>query len=198
MSTNGESFPHCTEYLGTFSNGVVRLSGAVDWPDGTPVVVRVAEVPAQAVREELGRVIIAGFGLAGRWIADIFKRHGVDYVVIETNSETVEAQRKLGREIIHGDVADPDVLRQAGIERASILALTIPNEQKVIEATRAARTLKPDIYIVARTYHTSAGMRCEQSGADDVIKGEQVVARQFYEMMMRKVGVDRVASPGSA
>ena len=160
----------------------------VDWPDGTAVSVRVAELDDPQSAQDLGRVIIAGFGLAGRWIADIFDRHGIDYVIVDSNLETSETQHKLGRKVIVGNIAEEQTLRAAGIDEASILALTIPDEEAVLEATRLARRLKPGIYIVARTLYSSSGMQASRMGADDVIKAEQVVARQFYEMLLRKIG----------
>jgi voltage-gated potassium channel Kch len=178
------------EYMGVYEKGAIRLSAQVDWADGTQVYVRVAEFPATDgdKSKELGKVIVAGFGLAGRWIADIFDRHGIEYVVVETNRATVESQRKIGREVIEGNIAEEDTLRAAGIEQASILALTVPDEQAVLTATRLARSLNPDIYIVARTLYSSSGMQASQLGADEVVKAEQVVARQFYEMLLRKIG----------
>ncbi len=182
------SKPERNEYLGVYENGGIRLMARVDWPDGTAVSVRVAELNDPLPTQDLGRVIIAGFGLAGRWIADIFDRHGIDYVVVDSNVQTSETQQKLGRKVIVGNIAEEDTLRRAGIDEASILALTIPDEEAVLEATRLARRLKPGIYIVARTLYSSSGMQATQMGADEVIKAEQVVARQFYEMLLRKIG----------
>ncbi len=182
-----EDIPEQAEYLGVYENGMVRLSAKVDWPDGTPVTIRAADIRADHAQKELGKVVIAGFGLAGRWVANIFDRHGIDYTVIETNAETVDTQSKLGRSIVQGDAADPDTLRRAGIDDASILVLTIPDDQAVLEATRVARALKPGLYIVARTMYASAGLQATQLGADEVIKAEQVVARQFYEKLLRKL-----------
>jgi hypothetical protein len=179
--------PERLEYAGFYVDGVVKLSAKVDWPDGTPVLVRADGIKPAALEQSLGKVIIAGFGLAGRWVADIFERHGVDYVVVENNPETIEAQRKLGCQVVQGDISDEATLRAAGIETASILALTIPDEEAVLKATRLARSIQPEIYIVARTTYSSAGIQASQLGADEVIKGEQVVARQFYEMLLRKV-----------
>ncbi len=176
-------------YLGTFEGGVIRLDAPVDWKDGTRVVVRVAEFESASREDgELGPVIIAGFGLAGRWVADIFERHKVDYVVVDQNRETIEIQRRLGLRAVHGDISEENTLRLAGIEEASLLVLTIPDEQAVLRATQLARKLRPDLYIVARTNYTSAGLRASQLGANDVIKGEQAVARQFYEKLIRKLG----------
>ena len=182
----GSESAEANVYLGVYREGRVKLMAPPPWEDGTTVEVRVCE-PGRCDGPRIGPVIVAGFGLAGRWIADIFDRHGIDYVVIELNPKTVEAQRKLGRPVIEGDVTDPGVLRRAGIERANILAVTIPNEQAVLAAVEQARRLKPGIYIVARTLYNSTGLQARQRGADAVIKAEQAVARQFYEMLLQKV-----------
>jgi len=186
------------EYMGFYADGVVHLSAQVDWPNGTPVCVRVAE-PLPGDRANglvLRKVIIAGFGLAGRWIADIFDRHGIEYVIVETNHATVEAQRRIGRVVIEGDISEESTLRAADIANASILALTVPDEQAVLAAPELARRLNPNIYIVARTLYSSSGMQAAQLGADEVVKAEQVVARQFYEMLLRKIGKPDAVSPG--
>ncbi len=186
--------PSVEEYQGTYRRGCVNLDGPVNWPDGTRVLVRVADLAPPMEAKELGLVIVAGFGLAGRWVADIFDRHNFDYVIVDSNPNTVETQEKLGRRVVHGDIADEQVLRRAGIERASILALTVPDEQAVLRATELARRLKPDIYIVARTTHSSAGMEAARLGADEVVKAEQAVARQIYEMLVRKLGSQPIPS----
>lgn len=175
------------EYLGVYSEGVIHLSAGVNWAEGTPVLVRVADVDASTASVHFGKVIIAGFGLAGRWIAEIFDRHGVEYVVVDANPQTVETQCKLGRRAICGNISDEDTLQRAGITDASILALTIPDEQALRRATQAAKRLNPAVYVVGRTMYSSSGMQAEQLGADEVVKVEQVVARQFYEMLLRKL-----------
>lgn len=189
----GQAVIAAREYLGTVRNGKIEFTESVDWPDGTQVFVRDAEASDFEFqpKDDFGKVIIAGFGLAGRWVADIFERHHIPYVIVEKNIHTVETQHHLGKEIVEGDVGDEQTLRRAGIEDASILALTIPDEEAVLRATQTARRLKPDIYIVARTNYTSQGMRASQLGADDVVKAEQAVARQFYEMLMDKLKADR-------
>ncbi len=194
MSDGQAPAPSVNEYQGTYRKGRVVLDGPVSWPDGTRVLVRVAAAePGVLGGPELGPVIVAGFGLAGRWVADIFDRHKIDYVIVDSNPNTVEVQQKLGRRVIQGDIGDEETLRRAGIERSSILALTVPDEPAVLRATEAARRLKPDIYIVARTTHSSAGMEASRLGADEVVKAEQAIARQFYEMLVRRLG-----TPGSA
>jgi len=184
---DADLFPNTTEYLGHYQDGAIYLSAKTGWPNGTLVTVRVADLTPGDAAKHMGLVIVAGFGLSGRWVIDIFDRHGIEYIIVDENHETVDTQRRLGRRIMAGNIADEHTLREAGIANASILILTMPDEDEVLRATKIARALKPDIYIVARTTHVSAGMKAAESGANEVIKAEQVVARSFYEMLLRRV-----------
>jgi CPA2 family monovalent cation:H+ antiporter-2 len=139
------------------------------------------------------RAIIVGFGLAGRCVADLLDQVGIGYTIVEQNPVTVETQRALGRSITLGDAANAETLTEAGLNTASILALTIPHEDTVLEATQLARRLRPDIYIIARTNYSSKGMKASQLGADDVVKAEQAVAVQFYDKLSRRICHNAVA-----
>jgi len=176
---------------GKYRNGVIELQMPVDWPQDTPCLVLYVSQNAMIKRlgdEQMGHVIIAGYGLAGRFIANIFRRHDVPFVVIEKNPKTVQTQRDLGERVIEGDISDEKILKEAGIDRASIFALTVPDEPAVLEATRIARNLNPKIYIVARTQYASVGMQAAELGADEVVQAEYAVAMQFYESFLKKLG----------
>jgi CPA2 family monovalent cation:H+ antiporter-2 len=120
--------------------------------------------------------IIVGFGVPGRAAADEFKREGVPYCVIELNPETVRRCGHTGVPIIEGHAADEGALRRAGIERATLLVLAVPDEPAVLAAVPVARRLNPAVRIIARCNYTSAGMTARTRGADEVIVAEQVVA----------------------
>ena len=170
----------------TYRNNQIILDGPVDWPEATRLLVTPV-LPLEGERRMNGHVIIVGFGLAGRCVADLLDQAKLPYVIIERNPTTVETQSALGRRIIEGDVNDPDILTGAGLTDADIVALTIPDEDAVLQATSLARRLKPDVYIIARTNYSSKGMRATQLGADDVVKAEQAVALQFYERLSRRI-----------
>lgn len=169
-----------------YRNGQVQLDAPADWPEGTPLVITPL-VSGGDHRNVGGRVIIVGFGLPGRCVADLLDRLKVPYTIIERNPVTVETQRSLGRDIIQGDAADASTLARAGLDDASILALTIPEEDAVLDATSLARRLKPSLFIIARTNYSSKGMKASQLGADEVIKAEQAVALQFYDKLSRRL-----------
>jgi len=173
-------------YGATYRDRQVRLDETVDWPEGLKLVVTPAYPPPGGTPIN-GHVIIVGFGLAGRYVADLLDSAGMTYTIIERNPDTVETQRALGRRVVAGDASDAQTLGEAGLDRASILALTIPDEDAVLEATSLARRLRPEIYIIARTNYSSKGMEASQLGANDVIMAEQAVALQFYDRLSRRL-----------
>jgi len=181
-------------HAGVFRNGKVELDCPVEWPNGARVKVYLAE-PIRPVRPS-GHVIIAGFGPAGRWVADVLERFTIPYVLIETNPNTVSAQRALGKRVILGDASDPGILEAAGISTASLLVLTIPDEAATIRAIQAAKAANPALVVMARTAYTSSGMSARQAGADVVVNAERAVAREFYESVLFELS--RAFSPGPA
>ena len=126
-----------------------------------------------------GHVIIAGFGLPGREVANILHKRNVAFCVIELNRATVERCQIAGLQIIEGDAADAQTLTRANLQSASLLVISIPNETVTLDTIRAARSLNKTVRIIARCHYTSTGMIARQAGADEVIVAEQVVAEEF-------------------
>jgi CPA2 family monovalent cation:H+ antiporter-2 len=144
-----------------------------------------AEVIAEAGGLSAGAetfVVIAGFGVPGRVLAETLKRQGIAYCVIDSNAQTAE-RCGAGEPIVTGDARRPEVLKAAGIERATLFAATVPDENVVLETIEQARRLNPSVRIVARCHYTSTGMRARQRGASDVVVSEQVVARELDKLV---------------
>ena len=170
----------------TYRGHQIQLDGPADWADGTRLVVTPV-LPAEDAEHIDGQVVVVGFGLVGRSVADLLDQAGLAYTIVERNPVTVGTQRALGRRIVEGDTVNAKTLLAAGLRDAAILALTIPDEEAVLQATSLARRLQPDVYIIARTNYSSKGMRASQLGADDVVKAEQAVALQFYDRLSRHI-----------
>ena len=125
------------------------------------------------------RVIIAGYGIPGRFVAEYCDRHGIPYVVIERNPTIVLRCQSAGTRIIEGDSRDSAVLRDAGIDESTDIAITLPDDLAVLDTIATARRLKPSIRVIARATYVSGGMEAAKRGADDVVVAEQVVAEGF-------------------
>ncbi len=123
--------------------------------------------------------VIGGYGVPGRAVAEWMKAHGIPFVVIELNAQIVERCSATGTPIIGGDVRTETTLIQAGIERASYLALTVPVESIVLEVIPVARRLNPSVRIIARCTFISGGLEAMRRGADETVVAEEIAALEF-------------------
>ncbi len=129
-----------------------------------------------------GHVIVAGYGIPGRVVGEFLQSHCRHYCVIELNANVVHRCEHVVP-IIEGDVTDEQVLRRAGIERCSMLFLTVPNDPAVLEAITIARRLNPQVPIMARCRFISTGMEARRRGANQVVVEEQAVANEFLALL---------------
>lgn len=134
------------------------------------------------------RVIVAGFGPVGRAVAEKLSEAGVDYTIVELNPSTVRTQGGLGRSIVFGDIASPEVLESAGLRHADAIVLTIPDEDAVLRACQTIRRLAPQIFIAARTDFLSRGMLARGLGADYVIADEIASAEAMRVAVLDRLG----------
>ena len=133
------------------------------------------------------RVIISGYGIPGRFVAEFCDRHQIRYVVIERNPTIVLRCQRGGTLIIEGDSRDAQTLRDAGIDEATDIAVTLPDDIAVLDTIAMARRLKPSIRIIARATYVSGGMEATKRGADDVVVAEQVVAEEFARQLEKSM-----------
>jgi CPA2 family monovalent cation:H+ antiporter-2 len=132
-------------------------------------------------------VIVAGYGIVGRCTAEGLEREGFAVTILEINEATIKKQTALGRRAIHGDARNADDLRNAGIDTAETLVLTIPDENDAIEACRVAHGLHPKVFIVARTNFVSKGLTALRHGADHVVIEEVVTAEAMRDVVVKKL-----------
>jgi len=143
-------------------------------------------------------VIIAGFGVVGRNLAEHFAAAGIPYIVIELNPSTVIRQQKLGRRFIFGDITNPDVLESAGVHSAEAVILTIPDDDAVLRACGIIRQLNPSIFIAARTSFLSRAIAATELGADYVTVEEVVTAQDMAKQVMERLAKRLVDSLDAA
>jgi CPA2 family monovalent cation:H+ antiporter-2 len=151
--------------------------------------------PPAAPTTKPRHVIIAGFGPGGRAIADRLESLHVPYVVVELNASTVTRQNRAGRSTVFGDIANPDVLEAAGIDRADAVIITIPDDDAALRAVQAVRTAAPDTFIGVRTQFLSGKMRALSLGASEVVVAEVAVAAAMDTTMFAALSAHLCSRP---
>ncbi|NLV14715.1 potassium channel family protein [Haloarcula argentinensis] len=101
-------------------------------------------------------IIIAGGGRVGFQTAEILADRGHDVTIVERDERIVSdiADQWIAT-VIQGDATDPDIIEQAGIERADVIAALTGETGLNLAVCLAARELTPDIRTVARIDRTS-------------------------------------------
>ena len=149
-----------------------------------------AELPMTVTHERLtGQVVLVGYGRVGKRIAQELDRQGVNYVVAEQNRDIVEELRRHDQPAVAGNAADPAVLIQAHIARASMLVIATPDTFHVRAMVETAKVLNPAIRCVVRTHNEEEArlLRAETGGT--VLVGEHELARSMTRHVLDGLAV---------
>jgi CPA2 family monovalent cation:H+ antiporter-2 len=144
-----------------------------------------AEVGQAAVPPREGRfVIVGGYGQVGRAIGRALDEAHISYSVVEIRADTARQVAAQGREVVYGDVANPEVLESAGLEFADALVLTMPDEPSVLRACAEARRRRAGIFIAVRIGIAGHGRIASELGADAVIVEETEAAKALQSALV--------------
>ncbi|MBC7454493.1 MAG: Kef family K(+) transporter [Massilia sp.] len=149
-----------------------------------------AELPVSTAHVKLsGQVVLVGYGRVGRRIAQQLSSSGIHFVVAEQNRALVEELREQGVAAVAGDAAEPAVLVQAHIARASMLVVATADTFGVRAMIETARALNPQIRTVVRTHSESEATLLRREHAGKVFLGEHELAASMAQHVLDSLGV---------
>lgn len=121
------------------------------------------------------RVILVGFGPAGRAVAKQLIDEKTPFVVIEWNPRLAREAEALGINVVVGDATRMDVLRKAGIVGARAVGITVPDPAVAQQITAQSRALAKRAALVARSRYQRYSEDLYTSGATSVSDEETLV-----------------------
>ena len=137
-----------------------------------------------------GHAVVVGFGPAGQGVARACKVAGRPYSVIDLNPQSVQIHQKQGEPIIFGDAVNEAILEHVGVKQAAILVVTIPDPLATRRIIVQARSLNPNLHILARTRFLLTRDILLKLGADDVLAEESVAAVNVFDRVMKFYEID--------
>lgn len=146
----------------------------------------VGQVQLEKTNERM--VIIGGFGQVGRAVGRALEEAGIRYSVVEMKPDVVRQEAAQDREVVFGDVSNPEVLESAGLEFADALVLTMPDEPSVLRACAVARRKRSNIFIAVRISIASHGRIAQELGADQIVVEETEAARALQQAVIDHCG----------
>lgn len=108
-----------------------------------------------------GHIVVCGLGHVGYRVTKQLLDFGQEVVAIEKDPQApfLERVRRLGVPVILGQATDPEILRQAGVERAQAIVIATNNDLVNLEIVLRAREIRPDIHIVLRMFDAELAER---------------------------------------
>jgi voltage-gated potassium channel len=134
--------------------------------------------------------ILCGYGRVGQEIARVFTEEGIPFVAIDNNPDSIAHAEKDGCPYLMADANDDEVLKEAGIERASGLIVAVASDADSTYITLSARQLRPDLFIEARASGSDVEAKLKKAGANRIISPDSIGARRMAMLALRPAVVD--------
>jgi CPA2 family monovalent cation:H+ antiporter-2 len=131
-------------------------------------------------------LVIIGFGLNGRHMADAAAAAHIAHVIIDANSDTVRQERSAGRLIYYGDAACEPILIHAGIPDARVAVVAISDPVGTNRIVEQIRLLNPAIHIIARVRYIVHAERLLSLGANEIIPEEYESSIELFTRVLHK------------
>ncbi|MFP4484517.1 MAG: potassium channel family protein [Spirochaetota bacterium] len=129
--------------------------------------------------------IVCGFGRMGRNICQDLLEANVRFVVIEKDQAYTQQLEDAGYLYVLGDAASDEILMKAGIQQANGLIAVVSSDAENIYTTLSAKSLNPNIKVVARALQDESESKLKKAGADRVIKPYELVGHRMAQLVLR-------------
>ncbi|HKK57841.1 MAG TPA: cation:proton antiporter [Salinivirga sp.] len=130
-------------------------------------------------------LVIIGMGQNGHNISHAAEYAKIAHVIIDNDADLVQKEKQNGEPIIFGNAENIAVLKEAGVERAGTVVITIHSASSTYTALRNARRLSENAYIIVRTRHVEELEHLYKAGANDVIPGEFETAVEIFTQVLK-------------
>jgi voltage-gated potassium channel len=134
--------------------------------------------------------IICAYGRVGRAVARELQAHGRSFVVIDPKEDLRERMETDGVPFLIDDPSNESVLKRAGVDRARSLVCAVDSDATNVYITLIARSIRPEMQIVARASEPGSPERLERAGANRVVSPFVTSGQHMAKMAMRPELVD--------
>jgi voltage-gated potassium channel len=129
--------------------------------------------------------VICGYGRVGRRVGEEFRAACVPYVVVDYSEEALAAAKEHGDLFIEGDATKDEHLSQAGLDRAKGLVASSDSDADNLYIVLSARSICPELQIVARASDEDAAKKLRLAGADRVVLPYATAGRTMANLVLK-------------
>lgn len=146
------------------------------------------EMDFQPMQHKHFDVILFGLGRFGSKIAKMLDDHPeTNYLGIDFDPQLVEAYQKDGKDVIFGDIEDPEILEHIPYHTSSCVLSTIPHREHSIHLVKKLLREKYKGRILITALNEKEQQQLQECGADEVLLPHEMAAKNFYSDFMQKI-----------
>jgi voltage-gated potassium channel len=134
--------------------------------------------------------IVAGFGRVGKQVCEDLYHANVDFVVLDRDLREINEAKSLGYLALPGDPTLEGHLKGGGINEAKAIITCLGEDADNLFVTLTARSLNPNLYVVARVNDETNKEKMEKAGANRVAMPYQIGGYHMATMALRPAVLD--------
>jgi voltage-gated potassium channel len=139
-----------------------------------------------------GHTILCGYGKVGKEVARVFENEKTPFVIIEADDKTCARATEAGFLCLNMNASSDEALKEAGILNAKNLVAALGSDADNLYITLSAKSLKPDIFIVARIDNEESEAKLKRAAADRTMSPYGIGGRRLAMMTIKPLVVDFV------
>lgn len=178
-------FTNAIAILGVSAYLAMLAVSAAALADGQLGVIGRRRRMERRIRSLHGHYIVCAYGRVGRAAAQELAASGARAVVIDRLESLEPEMRADGNLYLIGDPTSPEVLARAGIERAAGLISAVDSDASSVFITLTARSMRSELFVVARASDPATPERLYRAGADRVVSPYVSSGRQMALLAVR-------------
>lgn len=116
-----------------------------------------------AVIESDDFVVVVGFGICGKLVADLLQMKFIQYECLEVNVKKAAEARAKGLPVFYGDVARPEIAEAFNVGKAKAVIVCISDRAEATRVNIALRRQYPDLKIFSRAADADHAHRLQET-----------------------------------
>ena len=134
-------------------------------------------------------VVITGYGRVGSFVARLLARLEQPFVVVDSNPGQGERARDSGYPVVYGDAGAEPVLEAAGVRRARLVIVTVPDPVGARLVVERVRSINPNVHVVARTTTVEQLEELGRLGVYEAVHPESEAGLELGRQALSHLGV---------
>jgi monovalent cation:H+ antiporter-2, CPA2 family len=134
-------------------------------------------------------VVIAGYGRVGSFVARLLARLEQPFAVVDSNPGRGDEARGSGYPVVYGDAGAEPVLEAAGVRRARLVIVTVPDPVGARLVVTRVRALNPNVHVVARTATVEQLEELGRLGVYEAVHPESEAGLELGRQALSHLGV---------